>query len=132
MKNKPDIFTEEVALQIGTRQPPELGSYLPTKGRQVRYLPSHLHFIKDGSQLLQRHSWVIKLTKGLWSFQKDLDSFQRQEKILNNDQISKVNALRKRGEVASLSSTGELSLILKVYLSLHFLIILSDIFMASY
>ena len=52
---------------------------------------------------LRKHYWVVKLTRGLFSFWKDLRTFQRGRERFYNCRNSKVKALRKgRGRNVSL------------------------------
>lgn len=44
---------------------------------------------------LRKHYWVVKLKRGLFSFWKDLRTFQRGRERFYNCRNSKVNALRK-------------------------------------
>lgn len=59
---------------------------------------------RDGSQVCEKESCVIKLTKDLSGFQNASYTTQREEKVLTK--FSKVNALRER-VVSSFTSNRE-------------------------
>lgn len=63
------FFLTEVVLQLGTRCPPEFLDYFYRNSSAI-----FLEFTFQRWQLnpRERHSWVIKLPKDLFSFQKDL------------------------------------------------------------
>lgn len=122
---------KEVGLKIGTWLPPELGSYLPTEtGRWALssfLFTLHKRWLPGPWETCMGHK-ADKSPVDFFCFcffpKKDLYTFKERRKTCN-DQISKVNTLRKGGKVGFLSSTEELCTIFKIRLSLHFLIMIS-------
>lgn len=73
-------------MPLGARYPQKSGSYFPTESEISRDVtPFALHIPKRWhSGSLERYSCIIKLTKSLPNFPKDLYTFQREDDVLYN------------------------------------------------
>lgn len=82
------MYNRRVVLNLGVRLLP------PTRNWCIEVLSSLMiiYFKKDGSQVCEwRYYWYLKLARDLFSFEKDLHTFQRDRERASTHKLSKVN-----------------------------------------